>query len=341
MLNREKAVTERENAADLLERFLFERKEAADSRDQNLVKREKAADARETASSRRDGVAQVREEAADSRESASDQREGIAQRREDAADIRQVASDHRDGLARVREEEMHVRESAASSHEKMIEDANAMRAVLEDHIASLQQTNADLITTTAQARVLTEKAQTAKDRMGHMAHHDSLTDLPNRTLLKERLDQAIAMARRHHAGLAVMFLDLDRFKGINDSLGHAVGDALLLSVAQRLKTAVRSTDTVSRYGGDEFVVLLSEISDEAAVSALAKKIRKAVGASHAIDGHDLRIGVTIGVSVYPQNGEDAESLIANADAAMYRAKRSGRDQIHFFTADMQGGVAEH
>jgi diguanylate cyclase (GGDEF)-like protein/PAS domain S-box-containing protein len=169
----------------------------------------------------------------------------------------------------------------------------------------------------------------------HLAQHDALTDLPNRLLLNDRLTQAIAMARRHGHRLAVMFLDLDRFKHVNDSLGHLIGDMLLRSVARRLVGCVRSSDTVSRQGGDEFIVLLAEIANPENVAVSAKKILQSLSLPHLVDGHELDIGASIGISVYPQDGEDAETLITKADIAMYHAKEIGRDNVQFYHAGMR------
>jgi diguanylate cyclase (GGDEF)-like protein/PAS domain S-box-containing protein len=167
--------------------------------------------------------------------------------------------------------------------------------------------------------------------MSHRAQHDALTDLPNRLMLNDRLTQAISLARRNHHQLAVLFLDLDGFKNINDSLGHVIGDKLLQSVALRLSACVRKSDTISRQGGDEFVILLPEVThaEDAAVSAA--KIIAEIKKAHNIDEQHLRITVSIGVSTYPNDGEDAETLIKNADTAMYHAKQSGRDNFQFFT----------
>ena len=164
----------------------------------------------------------------------------------------------------------------------------------------------------------------------HLAHHDALTALPNRALLDDRLTRAMAAARRHRYRLAVLFLDLDRFKRVNDSRGHVAGDRLLQSVARRLVACVRDSDTVSRQGGDEFVVLLSEIAhaDDAAVSA--KKIGAALAAPHEVGGDHLELTATIGISVYPDDGPDAETLVRHADAAMYCAKNRGRNSYQFF-----------
>jgi diguanylate cyclase (GGDEF)-like protein len=170
--------------------------------------------------------------------------------------------------------------------------------------------------------------------MKHLAQHDILTDLPNRMVLKDRLTQAIATAHRNGTKVAILFLDLDQFKRINDSLGHAIGDKLIQSVAARLISCVRSTDTVSRQGGDEFIVLLSEIKHSTDAGITARKILTALTASHGVDRHHLHVAASIGVSTYPEDGEDAELLIKNADTAMYQAKQKGRNNYQFFKKDM-------
>jgi diguanylate cyclase (GGDEF)-like protein/PAS domain S-box-containing protein len=171
-------------------------------------------------------------------------------------------------------------------------------------------------------------------RMSYLAQHDDLTDLPNRTLLNERLTQAMALAHRHRRKLAVLFLDGDRFKHINDSLGHAIGDRLLQSVAQRLLACVRSSDTVSRQGGDEFVILLSEVTRPQDAAVSAAKILLALRTPHRIDQHEVHLTVSIGIVTYPDDGTDAETLVRNADFAMYHAKNSGRNNYQFFKPDM-------
>ena len=163
--------------------------------------------------------------------------------------------------------------------------------------------------------------------MSHLAQHDALTDLPNRLLLNDRLAQAISLALRNRHQLAVLYLDLDGFKNINDSLGHSVGDKLLQSVALCLSAAVRKSDTVSRQGGDEFVILLPEVAHAADAAITAEKILTELKKTHSIGEHRLHVTVSIGVSTYPGSGDDAESLIKNADTAMYHAKQSGREQL--------------
>jgi diguanylate cyclase (GGDEF)-like protein/PAS domain S-box-containing protein len=171
-------------------------------------------------------------------------------------------------------------------------------------------------------------------RMSHLASHDPLTDLPNRLLLADRLARALALAHRHRRRLAVLFLDIDHFKHINDSLGHMLGDELLRAVGREVTMCVRSSDTVSRHGGDEFVVVLSELehADEAAKGA--QKIITALARPHALAGHELHITVSIGISVYPDDGEEAETLLTRADMALYHAKDKGRDCYQFFTPEL-------
>ena len=178
-------------------------------------------------------------------------------------------------------------------------------------------------------------------RIAHSAEHDDLTGLPNRMLLNDRLGQAISTAKRNVKQVAVIFLDLDGFKHVNDSLGHAVGDRLLQSVAKRLVQCVRPSDTVSRQGGDEFVVMLSDVehNSEDATHAAARML-KAVAEPHAVGQHELHVTTSIGVSVYPDDGQDAGTLIKNADTAMYQAKDHGRQSYQFFTPAMNVRAVE-
>jgi diguanylate cyclase (GGDEF)-like protein/PAS domain S-box-containing protein len=183
-------------------------------------------------------------------------------------------------------------------------------------------------------------ARAMTQQMIHLAEHDSLTGLPNRILLNDRVGQAIALASRYEKELAILFLDLDGFKHVNDSLGHPIGDKLLQSIGRRLVACVRGSDTVSRQGGDEFVVLLSEIErpEDAAISA--RRMLQEVTQAHSIDHHDLHVTASIGVSVYPDDGLDAETLIKNADTAMYQAKENGRQSYQFFKPAMNVRAVE-
>lgn len=171
-------------------------------------------------------------------------------------------------------------------------------------------------------------------KLAHQAQHDSLTGLPNRVLLAERLSRAIGLGKRHQHQVALIYLDLDAFKPINDSLGHAVGDALLKLVAGRLSECVRDTDTICRQGGDEFVVLLSEIEEPEDAARIAQKILSALAVPYRIDNHELHITTSIGISLYPDHGIDARTLLNNADTAMYHAKGIGSNHFQLFRADM-------
>jgi diguanylate cyclase (GGDEF)-like protein/PAS domain S-box-containing protein len=177
-------------------------------------------------------------------------------------------------------------------------------------------------------------------RMSYPAQHDGLTDLPNRILLNDRLAQAIALAYRHQQKVGLLFLDVDRFKHINDSLGHSVGDRLLQSVAQRLLSCVRRSDTVSRQGGDDFFVLLPEMTHAQDAAVVAQKILSTLLTPHKIDQHELHITASIGIATYPQDGAEPDALMKNADFAMYRAKEAGRNNYQFFKSDLSSRAVE-
>jgi diguanylate cyclase (GGDEF)-like protein/PAS domain S-box-containing protein len=183
-------------------------------------------------------------------------------------------------------------------------------------------------------------ARQSAAQISHLAHHDFLTDLPNRMLLDDRLQHALTLAQRHQSRIAVLFLDLDRFKHINDSLGHVIGDQLLQAVAARLQRCVRRSDTVGRRGGDEFLVILSEVDHEKEAAAIAAKLLAVLTVPYRIAQHDLHVPVSIGVSLYPDDGEDAETLINNADTAMYHAKEIGRIYYQFFRREMTSRAIE-
>lgn len=178
------------------------------------------------------------------------------------------------------------------------------------------------------------------ERIEYQATHDALTGLPNRVLLRDRLVQALARARRAGTAVAVLFVDLDRFKHVNDSLGHSEGDVLLQKVAHRLRSAVREGDTVARWGGDEFVVVLDSASDRAAAQAVAHKLSSALRTPLALGPQVITISVSIGAALFPDDGEIPDTLLRRADAAMYRAKSSGRDTLRFFVPEMDEAAAE-
>jgi diguanylate cyclase (GGDEF)-like protein/PAS domain S-box-containing protein len=177
-------------------------------------------------------------------------------------------------------------------------------------------------------------ARAQSEQMAHLAEHDSLTGLPNRLLFCDRVGQALSLARRHGGQAAVLFLDLDGFKQINDSLGHAAGDKLLQSVAKRLLACVRDPDTVSRYGGDEFAVLLQDVHRHQDAAATARRVLRALGDVYSVDGQQVHVTASIGMSIYPHDGFDAEMLIKNADTAMYRAKKNGCQSCEFYSSEL-------
>jgi diguanylate cyclase (GGDEF)-like protein/PAS domain S-box-containing protein len=205
--------------------------------------------------------------------------------------------------------------------------------------------NRDQSTRFGVARDITEERQAQKAvqemvlQIAHAAEHDFLTDLPNRNLLNARLTQAIDLAERNSNKISVLFLDLDGFKHINDSLGHPIGDRLLQSVSKRLLECVHSSSTVSRQGGDEFIVVLSA-EESQRTAAIAKKLLQVLAEPHSIEQHDLQVTASIGISVYPTDGQDAETLIKNADIAMYQAKENGRHKCHFFMPAMNVRAVE-
>ncbi len=186
---------------------------------------------------------------------------------------------------------------------------------------------------------ITER-KAAQDHITRLAHHDHLTGLFNRLSLQERLAQALASAKREHRTLAVLFIDMDHFKAINDSLGHAVGDELLMEVAQRLRTGMRESDIVSRLGGDEFVLVLTEVGTTTAVARLTEKLLQSLGEAYRVREHTLYSTPSIGVAIAPNDGTDGETLLKNADAAMYHAKAHGRNNVQFFTPSMNQEAME-
>jgi diguanylate cyclase len=241
---------------------------------------------------------------------------------------------------RAREEALQVREETAASLEAALAESQSTKEALDNHVDQLRKANEQLVITTLQTQTVIEQVNQTKNQLAHMAHYDFLTDLPNRALLRERIVQSKALAKRHRKMMAILFMDLDKFKSINDTLGNGVGDLLLQGVAKRLIASVRATDTVSRQGGDEFIVLLSEVADEKAASVIAGKIHAALTAPYEIAEHQLQVGVTIGISMYPDDDDDPETLIRNADMAMYHAKRNDANRWQFFREDMNSRAME-
>ena len=234
----------------------------------------------------------------------------------------------------AREDAVRLREQDVNLLEQEIITAETTQKTSDPHLKVLQQANANLVIATIEAHKLAEQIQMSKTHLDHLAHHDGLTDLPNRMLLHDRLGQAIESARRRGRKLALLFMDVDRFKNINDSLGHGVGDQLLQSVAKRLVECVRHSDSVCRQGGDEFIILLAEIEHAEDAALSAQKVLTALAIPHRIDQHDLYISVSIGICIYPDDGSDATSLIKGADMAMYRTKENGGNDYTFFEQNM-------
>lgn len=179
-----------------------------------------------------------------------------------------------------------------------------------------------------------------EENLLHMATHDTLTGLPNRTLLQDRITQAIGYAERMQREVAVLFLDIDRFKNINDSLGHATGDEMISILARRLRGAIRQSDTVARVGGDEFVIVLTDIIRESDITQVLPNLIAAINQPILVEGHELSVTASIGISTYPHDGRDVTSLLKNADTAMYQAKEAGRNAFRFYAHEMNANAVD-
>jgi diguanylate cyclase (GGDEF)-like protein len=233
---------------------------------------------------------------------------------------------HADQVIRRQYREREIAEAALRDAQGMLEQRVAERT------EELARANKGLESEIVERRL-------ADQRVTHMAHHDALTGLPNRTLLTDRVEQSIARASRSGNKVALLFLDLDRFKNVNDSLGHGVGDQLLQAVATRLTACLRAEDTAARLGGDEFIISLPELIDGAEPARVAARIVAELARPFDVSGHQLPAEVSIGISVYPEDGDDAQMLLRNADTAMYHAKESGRGNYQFFSAQMNERVS--
>jgi diguanylate cyclase len=343
-LSREEEAGQRKMAADLRQDTAHLRQKAAglrqgraDPRGDAADQREEIADLRQDTADHREDIADLREEAADLRQDTADLRQDSAVLQQDTADLRQATADLRQDAADQRQDAADQRQDAADQREAAAVACAAQNASTH---AQLREANESLIVATLHAQTMTQAAERAKEQMSYMAEHDYLTGLPNRALLTDRLAQSIALAKRNGKKVALMYLDLDHFKHINDSLGHAVGDQLLQSVAKRLQACVRHSDTVSRQGGDEFVVLLPGIEEVGDAVLTAEKLIEAVAKPHLVVDHQLRINLSIGISCYPDDGKNAETVMRNADTAMYEAKKTGRNTYRTFVPEMNARAVE-
>ncbi|WP_168204866.1 EAL domain-containing protein [Noviherbaspirillum sp. UKPF54] len=203
----------------------------------------------------------------------------------------------------------------------------------EDEVRLLEELATDLAFGISMLRMRVQRAA-AEEKLAFLSHHDPLTHLPNRVLLRDRFDRAVVGATRARAGVAMLFLDLDNFKRVNDSLGHDVGDQLLLRMVDRLRTCIGDNDTISRHGGDEFVILLADVTDPAAVGRTAQTILEVAAEPFEIGEHVITTSFSIGISLYPSDGGDFDTLLKHADVALYHSKDSGRDTYHFFANTM-------
>ncbi len=225
------------------------------------------------------------------------------------------------------------------SNHTVLLNRDGCRYAIEDSAAPIKNRQGELIGAVLVFHDVSEKRNLLQ-QMIHQAHHDPLTERPNRILFNDRLNIALANARRSKENLAVMFLDLDRFKLVNDMLGHAMGDRLLKEVASRLSTCMRETDTIARLGGDEFTLLLPHITRQEDIDVIANKILQVFQKPWVIDGYEFHITASIGIALYPDDGEDTATLMKHADTAMYRAKEKGRNNFQFFTKSMNEKIIE-
>ena len=223
----------------------------------------------------------------------------------------------------------------------MLDEIQSRDDELEEHRTRLEervaQRTRELEAANRELAASKEQAESVARRMEYHAHHDALTGLPNRVLLNDRITTGLAHAQRQQTLMALLFLDLDRFKIINDSLGHAVGDQFLKVIAHRIKNSIREEDTVARLGGDEFMVLLPHISNPSDAGRIARKITAALTEPVTCCGNELQITTSVGISIYPHNGTDLETLVRHADISMYRAKQLGRNKAIYFTEEMNAG----
>ena len=241
-----------------------------------------------------------------------------------------VGGEGRDELGRLVLDFNTMLDEIQARDEKLKKHQEELEARVTQRTRELERANQELAASK-------EQAESVAKRMQFHAHHDALTGLPNRVLLNDRIKSELAHARREQSILALLFLDLDRFKIINDSLGHATGDQLLRIVSRRIRDCIREGDTVARLGGDEFMVLLPRISSASDAGRIGNKIIESLNEPVACNGHDLHITTSVGISIYPFDGTDSETLVKNADISMYRAKELGRNKVVYYTAELNAG----
>ena len=238
---------------------------------------------------------------------------------------------------RAQESVSHNTQESVAASERSLEFQFALGIFA---LATAAVAGGTLVVWTRQLEQNIEHRKQAERRIRHLAYHDALTDLPNRTLLEDRLATALSQAHRKSRMLALLYLDLDRFKRVNDTIGHALGDRVLQSVAERLSAIVREADTVARVGGDEFTILLPEVSRVQDAVDVANRVLEGLKEPLTIEGRDLHTTISMGVAIYPRDAEEAETLLRNAAVAMYRTKERGGDNYQLYTAAMNGAVAD-
>jgi diguanylate cyclase (GGDEF)-like protein/PAS domain S-box-containing protein len=234
-------------------------------------------------------------------------------------------------------DELAWKEGKPQTYERTMETPNRAAKVFDMQKIPLFNSDGSRRGLVAVGRDVTERKMAAA-RIHHLAHHDSLTELPNRVLFQERLRLSLAQSKRSNGRLALMFLDLDKFKDINDTLGHHVGDLLLRAVAKRLTRCVRETDTVARLGGDEFAVILTNLDGQEGAARVAESIIAGIADPFGLEEHEVRTSTSIGITIYPDDASDADQLLKNADLAMFRSKAEGRNNYHFYVAQMDAEV---
>ncbi|MBA2593027.1 MAG: diguanylate cyclase [Pseudomonadota bacterium] len=216
----------------------------------------------------------------------------------------------------------------------------ALRAAHDEIEQRIKVRTAELSQANAALEVEVAERRRAEERLAHLANYDALTELPNRRHFYERAQQAIGRAQRHGTRLALMLVDLDNFKLVNDTLGHDQGDVLLRAVASRMKDCLRVEDTLARISGDEFTVLLEDLGAAREVAKTARRLVQSLAAPVTLDHHEISIGASLGISIFPADGADLSTLMKDADTAMYRAKRQGKNAYRFFTEDMNREAME-